>query len=87
VSYNGSADVNMTAVRLIALKPFGKGYWAKADIKFPYDWNNDVWLSSAELQVGYNINKRTAVYAEALVGLGGNRPYDDGFGFGFRIKY
>lgn len=40
-SYNGFTDVSQTAMRLIALQPFGDGYWAKADIKVPYDWEND----------------------------------------------
>jgi len=87
VSYNGPTDVDTTSIRLIALKPFGKGYWAKADLKFPYDWHTNVWSPSAELQVGYNVNQRVAVYAEGLVGLGSYRTYNQGIGFGLRIKY
>ncbi len=37
-SYNGPTDISQTAMRLIALQPFGDGYWVKADIKVPYDW-------------------------------------------------
>ena len=87
MSYNGQSDISVTAARLIALKPFGPGYWAKADIKVPYGWNSKVWSPSAEVQIGYNINKRTAVYAEGLVGLGSDRLFNEGFGLGFRIKY
>jgi len=43
VSYSGDTDVNTTSARLIALKPFGEGYWAKLDAKIPYDWKNERW--------------------------------------------
>jgi len=32
-SHNGSANISQTAMRLIALQPFGDGYWAKLDLK------------------------------------------------------
>ena len=87
MSYNGSTDISTTAVRLIALKPFGPKYWAKGDFKIPYDWENDHWLSTAEIQVGYNIDEGKAVYVDALAGLGRDRPYDGGIGIGLRFKY
>ena len=86
-SYNGSTDISTTAGRLIILKPFGKGYWTKADIKVPYDWENEKWPITAEVQVGYNASKSVAVYGEGLVGIGHNRPYDVGVGVGLRFKY
>jgi len=80
-------DVNQTAARLIAIKPFGKGYWAKLDAKIPYDWEAKTWPISAEFQVGYNFGPSWAVYAEGLLGIGNDRPYDAGGGLGLRFKY
>lgn len=87
LSYSGDTDVNKTSARLIALKPFGEGYWAKLDAKVPYDWENQRWPISAELQVGYNLGPGWAVYADALVGIGSDRPYDGGAGLGLRFKF
>jgi len=50
-SYNGLTDINQTAARLIALQSFGQGYWAKLDLKIPYDWTSDAWPASAEMQI------------------------------------
>ena len=87
LSYRGSTDINTTSLRLIVIKPFGKGYWVKVDFKAPYEWENDKWPVSAEVQVGYNINKKWAIYAEGLVGIGRDRPYNAGVGVGLRFKY
>jgi hypothetical protein len=87
VSVGGDTDVNLTAARLIAIKPFGEGYWAKLDAKVPYDWENERWLASAEIQAGYNFGPSWAVYADGLVGIGSDRPYDAGVGLGLRFKY
>ncbi len=87
ISYNGDTDVSQTSARLIAIKPFGEGYWAKLDAKIPYDWENDEWPVSAEVQVGYNLGPSWAVYAEGLVGIGSDRPYDAGAGIGLRFKF
>ena len=87
VSYSGS-DVNTTAVRLIALQPLPKQAWLKLDLIIPIDWENDNEVpASGELQLGKNINKRLALYTEALGGLGGDRLFDWGVGAGIRIKY
>ncbi len=86
-SYNGSANVSQTAMRLIALQPFGDGYWAKADIKAPYDWENDSWPATAEFQIGKNLSPGIALYADVLVGIGADRPYDQGAGVGLRFNY
>ena len=40
-----------------------------------------------ELQVGKNITEGTALYADALVGVGSDRPYDWGLGVGLRFNY
>lgn len=85
-SYNGN-DVSMTAMRLIALQPFAEKYWAKLDLIVPYDWENDTIPATAEVQIGYNISPKTAIYEDLLVGLGKDRPYDHGIGVGLRFKY
>ncbi|WP_171241512.1 hypothetical protein [Ruegeria sp. HKCCA5491] len=86
-SYNGPTDINQTAMRLIALQPFGDGYWAKADIKAPYDWENDAWPATAEFQIGKNLSPGIAIYADFLIGIGSDRPYDKGAGLGLRFNY
>jgi len=86
-SYNGSVKVNQTAFRIIGLQPFGQGYWAKIDAKIPYDWENDRWPITTEFQLGYNLNQATALYADGLVGIGKDRPFDIGVGLGLRSKY
>jgi hypothetical protein len=86
-SYSGTTDVNQTALRLIALQPFGEGYWAKLDAKVPFDWENDSVPASAEIQLGYNLSPDWAVYADGLIGIGGDRPFDAGVGLGLRFKF
>jgi len=88
VNYRSNdTDVNLTSLRLIAIRPFGKGYWGKLDAKIPYDWESENWLPTAEVQLGYNINETFAVFVEALIGVGKDRPYDGGGGLGLRLKY
>jgi hypothetical protein len=87
ISYSGDTDVNTTAARLIALKPFGQGYWGKLDLIVPYDWEGKTWPITSEIQVGYNFNKGFAMYADGLIGIGADRPYDAGIGIGLRFKY
>ncbi len=86
-SYGGGPDINQTAARLIALQPFGEGYWVKLDARIPYDWEEDEIPANFELQLGYNLGPSWAVYAEGLVGIGGDRPYDGGAGLGLRFKF
>lgn len=86
-SYSGRTDISQTALRLIALQPFARDYWAKLDLKAPYDWENATWPATAEIQIGYNINQKIALYGDLLVGLGSDRPFDQGFGLGLRFKY
>lgn len=86
-SYSGSTDVRTTAARLIALQPFAQVYWAKLDLLVPYDWYTGDVPASAEIQIGYNVNEKIAVYGDLLVGLGNDRPFDKGVGIGLRFKY
>ena len=87
LSYKGDTDINQTAFRIIALQPFAENYWAKFDFKFPYDWENDTWPMSGEVQLGYNVNQSIALYTDILFGIGSDRPYDNGLGLGLRFKY
>ena len=74
-------------MRLIALQPFGDGWWVKGDLKAPYDWENDDWPLSAEVHVGKNISQSVALYTDFLFGLGDDRSFDNGTGVGVRFKY
>jgi len=85
-SYNGP-DFSQTALRLIAMQPFADDYWARLDIKAPYDWEKDTWPASVELQVGYNIQPGLSAYIDLMGGLGTDRSYDAGLGFGLRFIY
>lgn len=85
-SYNGS-DFSQTAMRLIALQSFVQDYWAKLDLKVPYDWENETWPASAELQLGYNIRPGLSTYIDLMVGLGNDRSFDHGLGVGLRFIY
>jgi len=87
MDFNGDTDISLTAARLIAIKPFGKGYWLKLDTKVPYDWENELWPITSEIQVGYNFGPSWALYADALVGIGSDRLFDAGVGIGLRFKY
>lgn len=87
LSIGGPTDVSQTAFRLIALQPFGQGFWAKLDAKIPYDWENKNWPLTAEAQLGYNVNKNVAIYVDGLLGIGTARPYNAGAGLGLRFKY
>jgi hypothetical protein len=87
ISYSGE-DVNMTAFRLIALKPLPTQMWLKLDAKIPVDWETDNEIpASAELQIGKTFTKNIGAYVDGLVGIGGDRVYDWGVGAGVRIKY
>ncbi len=86
-SYNGSTDISQTSARLIALQPFADTWWIKADLKLPYNWENETWPASAEVQLGKNLSDGVALYGDVLVGLGKDRTFDKGIGVGLRFKY
>jgi len=86
-NYSGQ-DVNTTAFRLIAMQPLPRQMWLKLDAKVSVDWENDLATpATAELQLGKNITKSIALYADGLVGIGSDSPYDWGTGMGLRFKY
>jgi hypothetical protein len=87
VSYNGN-DVNQTSFRFIGIKSLPGNIWAKADAKVPVDWENDNAIpASFEVQVGKMFSPKFGIFAEGLLGLGGDRSYDYGAGVGLRFNY
>ena len=87
VSYSGN-DVNQTSFRLIGIKSLPSNIWAKLDAKVPIDWENDNAIpASLEVQVGKMFNPGFGVFAEGLIGVGEDRPYDHGIGVGLRFNY
>ena len=87
LSYSGN-DVNTTGPRLIALQTLPNDFWGKLDAKVPVDWANDNAIpATLELQLGNHLSDSLSVFADGLVGIGGDRPYDYGVGLGVRFKY
>jgi len=86
-NYNGNT-VNTTAFRAIVMKPLPEKSWLKLDAKVPIDWENDNAIpATLELQLGRTYSKRIGAFADLLVGLGSDRPYDWGLGAGIRFNY
>jgi len=87
VSYDGP-NVNTTAFRLIAIQSLPNNFWGKLDAKVPVDWENDNALpATAEMQLGKMFSPSFGVYADGLIGIGTDRPYDWGVGLGLRFNY
>jgi hypothetical protein len=85
-SYSGE-DVSETAFRLIALQTFPDKVWTKADLKVPYDWENDTIPASFEMQLGKSFTPSFGAYVDLQVGIGGDKPYDWATGVGLRFSY
>lgn len=87
VEYDGP-DVNTTAIRLIAIQSLPNGFWGKLDAKIPIEWANDNAVpATTEVQLGKMFSPAFGVYADALVGIGVDRPYEWGVGVGLRFNY
>jgi hypothetical protein len=87
VSYDGP-DVNTTAFRLIAIQSLPGNFWGKLDVKIPVEWANDNAIpATAEVQFGKMFTPSLGLYADALVGIGQDRPYEWGTGIGVRFNY
>jgi hypothetical protein len=87
LSYDGPT-VNTTAFRLIGIQSLPNNYWGKLDAKVPVDWENDNALpATAEVQLGKMFSPSFGVYADGLLGIGGDKPYDWGVGIGVRFNY
>jgi hypothetical protein len=85
-SYSGP-DVSMTAIRVIAIQSLANELWFKADVKFPFDWENDTVPASAEVQLGKMFSPKFGTYLDGLFGIGSDKPYDWGVGVGVRFSY
>ena len=87
VSYDGP-DVSTTSFRLIAIQSFENNLWGKADAKVPVEWENDNEIPATfEVQVGKMFSPSFGTYVDGLFGIGGDKPYDWGVGFGARFNY
>lgn len=80
-------DWNVTAARVIALKPLPNAWWLKLDVKLPYNWEAETVPAEAEIQIGKNVSDKLALYIDGLVGIGDDRIYDWGLGLGIRFKF
>ena len=86
-SYDGP-DVKMTSARLIAIQSLPNNFWGKLDLIIPVDWENDKAIpATAEAQLGKMFSSSIGVYADLMVGIGADRPYDWGVGVGVRFNY
>ena len=80
-------DVNISALRLIALQSFRENWWLKLDAIVPYNWENETVPAEAEIQLGHNFSPRFAMYVDGLAGIGNDRAFDWGVGLGVRFNY
>jgi len=86
-NYNGN-DINTTGPRLILLQTLPDDFWLKLDARTPIDWENDNEIpATLEVQLGKHFSDSLSLYADGLVGIGNDRPYDYGLGLGLRFKY
>jgi len=87
VEYDGP-QVNQTSFRLIGIQSLPNNYWGKMDAKIPVDWENDNAIpATTEIQFGKMLSQSFGMYADVLVGIGADRPYDWGVGVGLRFMY
>jgi hypothetical protein len=85
--YKGN-PFSMTAVRVIAMQALPERWWLKLDGIVPFDWENDRAVpATLELQLGKSVSRAVSLFGNAYAGLGSDRPYDYGFGFGIRLSY
>jgi hypothetical protein len=81
-------EVSLTAFRMIAIQSLPNNYWGKIDAKIPVDWDDDeAILSTLEVQLGKMFSPSFGSYAEVLVGIGDDKPYEWGVGVGVRFNY
>ncbi len=80
-------DVSQTSGRFIALRTLENKKWFKADLKLPYDWENETWPASLELQLGKTFDSGIGGYIDAQAGLGGDKPYAGVLGVGLRLGF
>ena len=86
-NYNGD-PYSLTAARLIAMQTLPERWWLKLDGILPVDWENDKAVpATVEVQLGKQLNRSVSLFGNFNAGLGSDRPYDYGFGFGLRLNY
>ncbi len=86
-SYNGE-PYSLTAARVIAMQALSQGWWLKLDGVLPVDWENDREVpATVEVQLGKALSRNVSLFGNAHAGIGSDRPYDFGFGFGLRLSY
>ncbi len=81
------AEISTTALRVIALQPLPGAFWAKADAKFPRDWEQNEWPANGELEFGKMFTPNVGLFTQGLAGLGGERPYDWGTALRLRVNF
>lgn len=86
IPYNGP-NVGTTAFRLIWIHSLPNKFWSKADFIAPVEWENDRTPATFEAQLGKMFSSSFGAYVEGLAGIGDDRPYDFGVGFGVRFNY
>jgi hypothetical protein len=87
ISYDGPS-VNDTSLRLIAIQTLPNDFWGTLDLKVPIQWDNDRAIpATAEVQLGKMFKPSFGVYADSLIGIGGDKPYEWGLGLGLRFNY
>jgi hypothetical protein len=87
VEYDGP-NVNQTSLRLIGIQSLPNKFWGKLDAKIPVDWADDNAIpATVEVQLGKMFSPAFGLYADGLVGVGGDKPYDWGVGVGMRFNY
>ena len=85
-SYSG-ADVSLTASRLIAIQSLSNDQWLQKALKVPYNWENESWPASLEIQYGKSFTPKLGAYIDLQSGIGGDRDYDYAVGLGLRFNY
>jgi hypothetical protein len=87
VEYDGP-NVNTTSLRLIGIQSLPNKFWGKLDAKIPIDWADDNAIpATVEVQLGKMFSPAFGLYADGLVGVGGDKPYEWGLGVGVRFNY
>ena len=86
-NYSGD-PFSTTAARLIVMQVLPERWWLKLDGVLPVDWEKDREIpATVELQLGRSLSRSVALFGNAHAGVGADRPYDYGFGFGIRLSY
>ena len=87
VEYDGP-NVNKTEFRLTAFQSLPNKYWCKLEPKITVDWADDNAIpATLKVELGKMFLPLFGTYVDGLLGIGGDRSYDWGFGIGLRFHY